>query len=476
MSAVLYIEGVWPSLLAALPAGFDLAAMARASGAFCRARGIKDAAALLRVALAYGGSDLSLREASAWAEAAGVAQVSDVALQKRLRRADSWLGQVLQALLAARLAAVEGIEAEAGPDGRRCMAVDATSLCEPGADRKTWRLHVGYDLRRGGAVQVALTDIHGGESLRRFTFRLGDPAIADRGYARPGDLRGVVEAGADLLVRLGWNSLRLLKPDGTLFDLFEALAAIAGEDGEAAVCVDERKPGAQPGAPGPVWRLVMHRKTPEQARVSQDEVRRTAKKRGRAPDARSLEAARYVILLTSLPREGCPAPAIASLYRMRWQIELAFKRWKGLGGLAGLHAKNPNLARAWVYARLIVALLAEQASRAGPAFPPCTPNPSDAGPSDAGPSTPGQAAAPAVPLAHRKARPRRRPQRSARTRPVDPHPAQPQGAAPTGRTTTAPNTPNAQHAMLKLAPMTRPSPGGRGSRRRRPLAGRRRAR
>jgi Transposase DDE domain len=76
----------------------------------------------------------------------------------------------------------------------------------------------------------------------------------------PGDLRPVVEAGADLLVRVGWNALRLLTPDGAAFDLFAALAAMAGEDGEACVRVDERKPGS---TPGPVWRLVMHRKTPE---------------------------------------------------------------------------------------------------------------------------------------------------------------------------------------------------------------------
>jgi hypothetical protein len=312
------VEEGWPALLTALPAGFDLEGTARASGAFRRARGIKDAAALLRVALAYGGSDLSLRETSAWAEAAGVAQVSDVALQKRLRHADGWLGQVLQALLAARLAAVDGTgAAEPGPGAglgrRRCVLLDATSLCEP---------------------------------------------------------------GADLLVRVGWNSLRLLTPDGAAFDLLAALAAMAGEDGatvrdgEACVRVDEHQPGA---ASGPVWRLVMHRKTPEQAQVSQDEVRRAAHKRGKTPDPRSLEAARYVILLTSLPREACPAQAVASFYRVRWQVELAFKRWKSLGGLANLQAKNPNLARAWIYARLIVALLAEQACGPGPAFPPLRP-------------------------------------------------------------------------------------------------------
>ncbi|MGI4953485.1 MAG: hypothetical protein ACRYGM_16900, partial [Janthinobacterium lividum] len=44
------------------------------------------------------------------------------------------------------------------------------------------------------------------------------------GNTRPCDLQPVVEAGADLLVRVGWNSLRLLTPGGTASDLFAALA------------------------------------------------------------------------------------------------------------------------------------------------------------------------------------------------------------------------------------------------------------
>ncbi|HEY5964746.1 MAG TPA: IS4/IS5 family transposase, partial [Xanthobacteraceae bacterium] len=43
----------WPEVQAHLPADFDLDRTARARGAFSRARQIKDAATLLRLALAY---------------------------------------------------------------------------------------------------------------------------------------------------------------------------------------------------------------------------------------------------------------------------------------------------------------------------------------------------------------------------------------------------------------------------------------
>jgi len=91
-----------------------------------------------------------------------------------------------------------------------------------------------------------------------------------------------------------------------------------------------------------------------------EEAMKAAKKHGKQPDPRSLEAAKYILLLTSLPADAFPPADILALYRFRWQIELAFKRFKSLAGLDMLPAKKPELARAWIYARLIVAIIAEQ--------------------------------------------------------------------------------------------------------------------
>ena len=94
--------------------------------------------------------------------------------------------------------------------------------------------------------------------------------------------------------------------------------------------------------------------------MNTDQLLKAAKKRGKQPDPRSLEAANYILLLTSLPAAAFPPADILALYRFRWQIELAFKRFKSLAGLDLLPAKKPELARAWIYARLIVAIIAEQ--------------------------------------------------------------------------------------------------------------------
>jgi hypothetical protein len=342
----------WSEVKAHFPPDFDLEATARSRGAFTRVREIKNAETLLRLALGYGGLGMSLRETCAWAEAGGIASLSDPSLLERLCKAAPWLGDIVAALIAEQTKVPAGRWA-----GYRLRALDGTSICQPGADRTTWRLHVGYDLATGQVDQLELTDVHGAENLQRLTYRPGDVVLSDRCYARPRDLRPVVDAGADFIVRTGWNSLRLLQANGEPFDLFAALAAQAEQEGEVQVRIHEG--GAAPLQPL-ILRLVIRRKDPEQAQADQKRLLKDAKKRGKQPDPRSLEAAKYILLLTSLPADAFPPTDILALYRFRWQIELAFKRFKSLAGLDMLPAKKPELARAWIYARLIVAIIAEQ--------------------------------------------------------------------------------------------------------------------
>src|ERR1700738_2133924 len=381
----------WPEVCARLPAGFDVEATARLRGAFTRAREIKNAETLLRLALAYGGLGMSLRETCAWADAGGIASLSDPSLLDRLCKAAPWLGDILAALIAEQAKVSAGRWA-----GYRLRALDGTSICQPGADRTTWRLHVGYDLATGQVDQLELTDLHGAENLQRLCYRPGDIVLADRYYARPRDLRPVMEAGADFIVRTGWNSLRLLQANGEPFDLFAALAAQAEQEGEVQVRIHEGTATALPL----MLRLVIRRKDPEQAQAEQKRLLKDAKKRGKQPDPRSLEAAKYILLLTSLPAGAFPTADILALYRFRWQIELAFKRMKSLAGLAQLPAKKPELAQAWIYAKLIVVLLAEQIAGQVPESSPSETDNADRKP---------------VSLASHENGPRRHPRRRSRT-------------------------------------------------------------
>lgn len=385
----------WSEVRSHLPADFDLEATARARGALTRVRAVKGAEDLLRLALGYGACGMSLRETCAWASASGIADLSDPALIERLEKAADWLGDIVGALLTAPAAVPGGRWA-----GYRLRLIDATTLCAPGADRTTWRLHVGYDLASEQIDRIELTDGRGAESLSRFDFKPGDIALGDRGYARPRDLRPVVTAGADPVVRIGWNSLRLMKPDGTPLDLFAVLAGMRGPDGETLVCVDEGD-GA-PDEPLPL-RLIVRRKTEAEAAKTRKRLLKEAKKRGKKPDRRSLLAAGFILLLTSLPADAFRPADVLELYRVRWQIELAFKRMKSLAGLDALPARKPNLARAWIYARLIAILIADRIAGQVPDSPP---------------SAQRKAPRKPIPLAPRQDGDRNRPSRHSRAMPL----------------------------------------------------------
>jgi len=64
------------------------------------------------------------------------------------------------------------------------------------------------------------------------------------------------------------------------------------------------------------------------------------------------------VVVTDLP----PERVGVSWYALRTWVELAFKRLKSLLGLGELPARSPDLARAWLSAKLILALLAEDAA------------------------------------------------------------------------------------------------------------------
>jgi len=351
-----------------LPPGFDLEKRARELRAFLRKREVKDVASLLQLAMAYGGCGMSLSETCAWAKASGLASLSEPSLMERLCKAAPWLGDIVAALIAQQATVPAKRWA-----GYRLRAIDGTTICQPGADRTTWRLHVGYDLANGQVDHITLTDGGGAENLQRLTYQPGEIVLGDRFYARAHNMRLVKEDGADFIVRTGWNALRLKHLDGGDFDLFATLRAQVGQQGEVRVRVDE---GSGAGAPLEL-RLIIWRKTPEQAQAEQKRLLQNAKKRGTKVDPRSLEAANYVMLVTSLPANVFSAADVLAIYRFRWQIELAFKRMKSLAGLDKLAAKDPALAQAWIYARLIVFLLAEQIAGQVPDSPPFGPGKAD---------------------------------------------------------------------------------------------------
>lgn len=343
-------SAAWTDIVGRLGGAEALEASARQYGAFHRARGVKSAVDLLQLALAYGPGGRSLRMTAAEAVLHGIADVSDVALLGRFQRCSAWL----MALCGKVLASLGDLPAG---DQTPIHLVDGSRLEGPG--QSCWRLHLCWAAGRQRIVDFTVTGLDEAEKLDRTAIRPGEIRIGDRVYPNPKALRAVREARADLLVRLTWKSLNLRDATDQPIDWL-ALFAKTMAAGRLDIPVTVHKArGTFEALP---LRLVILPKPPEMAQRAREVSRRTALKNQHKIDPRTIEAAGYLILLTSLSDKAYPPDQLATLYRVRWQIELAIKRLKSILHIDRLPAKDPDLAKTWILAHLLFALLIDDAT------------------------------------------------------------------------------------------------------------------
>lgn len=349
------IEADWQYVLDLMPADLDESAVAKL--AIRRRREVDSAAALLRLALCYGFCDLSLRETAAQASLIGLGELSDVAVLKRLRNAADWLGHLVVQFLQQR-----GLTRDV--PGIKVQIVDATVICRPGSKGTDWRLHLGLDLAQRCISSIELTGPEGGETFLRHAAAPGQVFLADRGYAHRDGVASILQQGADVIVRINWQNFPLATAKGKALDL--------------VACAETLRPGQiadwdvqfRAGTSVHRARLLVLRKTQAAARKAQEQIRHEASRKGRQPDPHSLRAAHFIYLLATVPREQLPAAQGLELYRLRWQIEIVFKRLKSLLHLDNLRAKTPDLARAYLYAKILGALIIQELSESAVAFFP----------------------------------------------------------------------------------------------------------
>ena len=352
----------WELLMSFFPA--DWRKQAQSSGALKGLRQDKSAESYLRVLLMHLGCGFSLRETIVRAQQAGLADLSDVALLKRLRKSKPWLQQLCCGLFAERRCSplVAGT--------RPWRLLDGSLVSEPGQTGSQWRIH--YSLRWPSLEcdYFKLTPVAGrgqGESLYQFPFAAGDRVLADRGYCHAEALGAVAGQGAFFTVRLNPQGIRLQTPDGDLAPLVERLQALQGAGRTAEWPV--RIPLLDPQPPLAV-RLCAVRKSKAAIALAQRKIRRKASKQGWQVQPESLLYAQYVMVLSTFPAAEYNTRRVLEAYRLRWQVELVFKRLKQIAQLGHLPKHDPESSQAWLYGKLLVALLTEKFIHSATALSP----------------------------------------------------------------------------------------------------------
>jgi hypothetical protein len=351
----------WEFLLGLLPA--DWKELSRTTGAIMRMRGFATEDQLLRALLMHVALGCSLRDTVVVAKAAGWLALSDVALLKKLRQSERWLQALCVGVLRDSALALPGAPA------LRMRLIDGTHVKEPGQTGSQWRMHFSLQVPQWSCDYFHVTGSEGagtGESLRHFPVRPKDCLIADRGYAQAAGIGHVQRKGGYCIVRHNAQNLPVEDEAGAPVDVLRWLRSLA-QPGTVGSCTAHVRVDPQNRVP---VRLCAVRKSPEAVVASERKVRRRAQKNGETLRPETVEYTQWVIVLTTVPPALLNDAQILEWYRVRWQIELAFKRLKSLAGFGHLPKYDPRSSRAWLYGKLLVALLTDKMQRYAQAFSP----------------------------------------------------------------------------------------------------------
>lgn len=343
-------ESDWSKIVERLGGRQALEASARETKAFLRPREVTNATDLLRLILSYCLSAMSLRSTSAWAGAVSLASISDVGLIYRLRQSTAWLERLVSHALEQRR--------PSSAQGRLIRVVDGTSVAKAGTkarkSNQVWRVHSAFDLPVESFGHFVLTDEKSAEKLTRIPVIEGEIRLGDRAYMNADAIAEVIEARGDVVVRTGWKGAVWFDDKDERVDLIAALREAHARGVLDRPIFVKRKNGARVGL-----RLVAARKTPEAAERARRQARRAAQREGHTVSQATLEAADWIITITTLRVDAYATQDILDLYRLRWRVELAFKRLKSLVGLAAPPGFRESSAKPWILAHLLAILLLE---------------------------------------------------------------------------------------------------------------------
>jgi len=330
-TAGIYTDGEWSKVVGMLPP--DLDAIARETGALRRRRNVPNATALVRMGLAYALTKFSMKDVCVWAGAAEVTTISGPSFFYRLCQCERLFERVLSFVLC------QGIPQ--APTRRRIRIVDGTVITGPGSAGTDWRLHIMFDPVHGMFRSVEITDAKGAEGYARYEVEPGEIAMGDRCYSTARGIDAVVNREAHVLVRFNPYSMKVcdLKKDRIDVLSYEQRIA-AGEIVSWDVLIPVPPDTAKSGR---AWKITKARDWIRARIVGTRTPKNTV-----------------VWVLTTVPADEMSDEEALKLYRLRWQIELLFKRLKSQLHIDELPRRNGPTTKIWILCRLLAAALAQR--------------------------------------------------------------------------------------------------------------------
>jgi hypothetical protein len=339
----------WSLLLSFFPTNWI--ELAGETDALKKLRKDKDVENYLRTLLLHIGCGYSLRDTATRAKLAGLADISDVALLGRLKKAKDWLHSLCVALFKE-----QGICLSDNNNAFQVRLFDATNVKEPGPTGSLWRIHYSVQLPTLACDFFKITPTTGkgtGESFFQYSIKGGDYIIADRGYSTASGIHHVVSKKAHVIVRVNTSSLPIWDVQQQPVVLLEFLEPLkkTGAVKSLKVLIPSHKGSTVQG------RLCVVRKSNAAIELAHKKIKTNASKKGTVLKPETLEYAKFVIVFSTYPESRFSDLEILDWYRCRWQVELIFKRFKSIAQLGHLPKHSDDSSKAWLYGKLFVALV-----------------------------------------------------------------------------------------------------------------------
>ena len=317
-----------------------------------RKRTIKNPLDLIILLLYYLYDNHSLVDVSQFAILKNIGNISDTALIKKFIQCKDWILWLISKMIPNEIIHYKK-PAELEP--YHVIAVDASDIVQKGAVKKTWHLHYGVELFSLTCNQFKLTEQSTGESLKNFEIKEKDLILADRAYGTITSIEHCLKSGGEFIIRIRIRnkSFNLYNEHGEKILLSDWLKTLGNQAEEITVYIKDSNKNLIP------LRICAIKKTKEEIAIEEKRLKKLESKKQRIYSEDTKFTHQFMFVITSLP-SSVPAEKVLEFYRLRWQVELVFKRYKSLLGLGNIPTKTKESSEVWLNGKMFLALLIEK--------------------------------------------------------------------------------------------------------------------
>ena len=313
-----------------------------------RHRGIQNEEELLLLALFYSYGH-SLVEVKNYAKVEFGTDISDVGFMKRLIRCDKWITDIISEMMGNEIIRYQIPEKM---KEYKVIAVDGSDVSQKGAVNRLFHLHYAVNLFTLSSEQFMVTSQTQGETLKNFKLEEQTIVIADRAYATLSGIEYCLDNHADFILRIRNKPFKLFDENGAEVLLSSVLKNVTEQSSDFILYYkyhNELKP----------LRFCAVKKTKEEIRVEEKRLSRIESKHQTTFSDDTKFTHKYFFVVTSLENDFT-SDEILKLYRLRWQVEMVFKRYKSILKLGSIPTKTEISGKVWLNCKMLIALLIEK--------------------------------------------------------------------------------------------------------------------